>query len=202
MNLYGGIETGGTKFVCAVGSDPDHIIELSQFPTTTPEETIGQAPSFFRRQPRSIQAVGIGSFGPVDLGTGSPTYGRITNTPKVGWQNVDIVGRVQSALKVLVGFDMDVNAAALGEHCWGAARYVDTFVYLTVGTGIGGGGMVQGKLLNGLSHPEISHIRPPHDWQQDPFEGICLYHKDCLEGLASGPAIQARWGARGETPAG
>ncbi len=198
MSLFGGIEAGGTKFVCAVGTGPDDIRAEVRFPTTTPEETIRQAVEFFRQQPEPVVAIGIGSFGPVDPDTGSPTYGWITSTPKPGWQNTDLRGAIANALGVPVAFDTDVNAAALGEYTWGAARGLDTFIYLTVGTGIGGGGMVGGRLLHGMIHPEMGHIRVPHDRAADPFEGICPYHGDCLEGLASGPALERRWGCRGE----
>jgi fructokinase len=198
MDLYGGIEAGGTKFVCAVGTGPDDLRAVDQFPTTGPDETIGRAIQFFRGQSQAVCAVGIGAFGPVDPDPNSPTFGQITTTPKPGWQNVDIAGRVRAALGVPVGFDTDVNAAALGEQRWGAARDLDTFVYLTVGTGIGGGGMVGGRLLHGLMHPEMGHVRIPHDRERDPFPGVCPYHQDCLEGLACGPAIEARWGRQGE----
>jgi fructokinase len=197
--LYGGIEAGGTKFVCAVATGRGDLRARVQFPTTRPDETIGQAIDFFQRQSEPVIAVGIGSFGPVDPNPASPTFGHITTTPKPGWQDVDIAGRVQSALGVPIAFDTDVNAAALGEHRWGAAQDVDTFVYLTVGTGIGGGGMVGGILLHGLMHPEMGHVRIPHDWNRDPFNGTCPFHGDCLEGLAAGPALAARWGQRGET---
>jgi fructokinase len=198
MTLYGGIEAGGTKFVCAVGLGPREVHAQTEFPTTTPQETIARAIAFFEDHPEPIAALGIGSFGPVDPDPRSPTFGTITTTPKPGWRNVDIKGRIQSALHVPVGFDTDVNAAALGEHRWGAAQDVDTFVYITVGTGIGGGAMVAGNLLHGLVHPEMGHIRIPHDHERDPFEGICPFHGDCLEGLATGPAIEARWQRRGE----
>jgi fructokinase len=137
--------------------------------------------------------VGIASFGPVDLRPDSPTFGHITSTPKPGWANVDIVGALRQSLGIPVGFDTDVNAAALAEWHWGAARGLDTFVYLTVGTGIGGGGLAGGRPMHGLVHPEMGHIRIPHDLSADPFAGICPFHGDCLEGLASGPAIKARW---------
>lgn len=202
MPLYGGIEAGGTKFVCAVGSGPDEIRAEVRFPTTTPQETLQQAVEFFQAQEarlgERLTAIGIASFGPVDLIPQSPTYGFITSTPKPGWRNVDIVGYVRRALKVPVGFDTDVNGAALAEGLWGAAQGLDTFIYLTVGTGIGGGGMVGGKLIHGLLHPEMGHLRIPHDRGRDPFEGRCPYHGDCLEGLASGPALEARWGVRPE----
>lgn len=199
MGLYGGIEAGGTKFVCAVGSGPEDLQAEERFPTTTPEETIARAIGFFRAQRSALLAVGIASFGPVDPNSASPTFGHITTTPKPGWAHTDIVGAVRRALGVPVGFDTDVNGAALGEHRWGAAQELDTFIYLTVGTGIGGGGMVNGRLIHGLMHPEMGHVRIPHDLAQDPFPGTCPYHGDCLEGLAAGPAIEQRWGRRGET---
>jgi fructokinase len=192
--LYGGIEAGGTKFVCAIGSGPDEIQDETRFSTTTPEETIGRAIEFFRKRQADLAAVGIASFGPVDPDPGSPTYGYITSTPKPDWADVDFAGPVRQALDLPVGFDTDVNGAALGEHRWGAAQGMDTFLYLTIGTGIGGGGMIGGKLMHGLIHPEMGHILVRHDRATDPFEGICPFHGDCLEGLASGPAIQARWG--------
>jgi len=203
MPVYGGIEAGGTKFVCAVGSEPHDIRAESRFPTTTAEETIERAVAFFREQQGisedRIAAVGIGSFGPVDPNPDSPTYGWITSTPKPGWARTDLAGILGRELDLPIAFDTDVNAAALGEWRWGAARGLDTFIYLTVGTGIGGGGMVNGKLIHGLIHPEMGHVRIPHDWEIDPYAGNCLYHGDCLEGLAAGPAIEERWGQRAET---
>ena len=200
-HYYGGIEAGGTKFVCAVGTGPDDIRAEIRFPTTTPDETIGRATTFFEQQAKEVElaAIGIGSFGPVDPNPASPTFGFITTTPKPGWQDVDFAGAVGRFLNLPVGFDTDVNVAALGEHRWGAAQDLDTFIYLTVGTGIGGGGMIGGKRMHGLIHPEMGHIRLPHDWDADPFPGNCPYHGDCLEGLASGPALQARWGQAAET---
>ena len=194
---YGGIEAGGTKWVCAVGTGPDDLHELVTFPTTTPEETIGRAAEFFASNGR-VAAVGIGSFGPIDLQRGSPTWGRITTTPKPGWAKTDIASALGKALNVPVAVDTDVNAAALGEHRWGAAVALDTFCYITVGTGIGGGGMANGRLMHGLLHPELGHMRIPHDRERDPFDGVCPYHGDCLEGLASGEAIRARWGSAAE----
>lgn len=187
MKLYGGVETGGSKWACAIGAGPDDIRATTTFPTTTPDETIARTVEFFRAA-EPVAAVGIGSFGPVDLRRGA-----VTTTPKPGWAHTDVAGPIGRALGVPVAFDTDVNAAALGEHRWGAARGLDTFVYLTVGTGIGGGGMAGGNLLHGLSHPEFGHVRIPHD-QADPFPGSCPYHGDCWEGLASGTAIAARWG--------
>ncbi len=198
--LYGGIEAGGTKFVCAVGTDPDDL-HIIRFPTTTPAETYGQAIEFFRpfAERGELAAVGIASFGPVDPNPASPTFGYITSTPKPGWGHSNFVGTIKDGLAVPVGFDTDVNVAALGEHRWGAAQGLDNFIYLTIGTGIGGGGLMNGKLMHGLIHPEMGHIRLPHDHAVDPFPGTCPYHGDCLEGLAAGPAIEQRWQARGET---
>lgn len=201
MSLWGGIEAGGTKFVCAVGTGPDDLRAEVRFSTTTPQETLNRAIRFFQEQQgeESLAAVGIASFGPLDPNPDSPTFGYITTTPKPGWAHTDVAGPIRRALGVPVGFDTDVNAAALAEYRWGAARGLDTFIYLTVGTGIGGGGMVNGQLVHGLIHPEMGHIRIPHDWQRDPYAGSCPYHGDCFEGLAAGPALEGRWGRRGET---
>ncbi len=195
--VFGGIEAGGTKFICAVGSGPDDLRSV-RFPTTTPQETLERAIGFLQ-EAGPLEAVGIASFGPLDPDPSSPTFGRITTTPKPGWENTDVVGPIRQALGVPVGFDTDVNGAALAEYRWGAAQGLDTFVYLTVGTGIGGGGMANGQLLHGLLHPEMGHIRLPHDWERDPYPGCCPYHGDCLEGLASGPAIAERWGQPAES---
>ena len=200
--LCGAVEAGGTKFVCMVGTGPGDIRSQTKFPTTTPEATLGQALEFLRvaqREHGTLRAVGVASFGPVDLQPTSPTFGFITSTPKAGWANVDIAGAFREAFGVPVGFDTDVNAAALGEWRWGAARGLDTFLYLTIGTGIGGGGMVNGSLMHGLVHPEMGHVRIPHDLAADPFAGTCPFHGDCLEGLASGPAMNARWLQPAET---
>lgn len=194
--LCGGIEAGGTKFNCAVGSGPRDLV-IKRIPTTTPDETISRVIAFFREQ-KGISAIGIGSFGPLDLDPSSSTYGYITTTPKPGWASTDLAGAVKRAIKVPVGFDTDVNAAAFGEWKWGAARGLENFIYLTVGTGIGGGGMINGKLMHGLVHPEMGHIRIPHDKSADPYPGCCPFHDDCLEGLASGTAIEKRWSQRGE----
>jgi len=191
--IFAGIEAGGTKFNCALGTGPDDLRAETRLATTTPDETIGAVIEFLRAHAR-VDAIGIGSFGPIDLRTGF-----ITTTPKPGWRNTDLAGAIRRALNVPVAFDTDVNAAALGEHAWGAARDLTDFIYVTIGTGIGGGGMVNGKLLHGLVHPEMGHIRLPHDWQADPFPGSCPFHGDCLEGLANGPALEKRWGHRAET---
>lgn len=195
MRLYGGIEAGGTKWVCAVGTCPDDLV-VEEFATAGPDETIERALEFFRSQAQ-LEAIGIGSFGPVDLDRRSQTYGYITTTPKPGWAFTDLAGRVERMLSVPVSFDTDVNAAAWGEHRWGAARGLENFVYLTIGTGIGGGGLINGRLMHGLVHPEMGHLLLPRDAAADPFPGICPYHGDCLEGLASGPAIERRWGVPG-----
>jgi fructokinase len=200
--LCGGIEAGGTKFVCLVGTGPADIVDETRFGTTHPDETIQKAVAFFSPYTRTgeLAAVGIASFGPVDLNPNSPTYGFITSTPKPGWSQVDLRGGIQSALKIPVAFDTDVNAAAFGEQYWTPAnRGLDPFVYMTVGTGIGVGLIVNGQPLHGLVHGEAGHFFIPHDWQKDPFPGICPYHGDCLEGLASGPSMNKRWGQRAET---
>jgi fructokinase len=194
--LFGAVEAGGTKFVCMVGTGPGDMREQIRFPTTTPEASLREMLAFLRAAQERIgklAAVGIASFGPVDLKPESPQFGFITSTPKPGWANVDMAGVVGDALGVPVGFDTDVNAAALGEWRWGACQGLDTFIYLTIGTGIGGGGLINGRLMHGLVHPEMGHIRVPHDLTVDPFAGTCPFHGDCLEGLASGPAMSARW---------
>jgi fructokinase len=193
MTAYGGIEAGGTKWECAIGAGPDDLRATETIPTTTPAQTIGRAVAFFERE-GPVAAIGIACFGPADLDPSSPTWGYITTTPKPGWSHTDVGPEIGRRLAVPVAFDTDVNAAAFAEHRSGAARGLDTFCYITVGTGIGGGAMVGGELLHGLVHPEFGHMRVPHDQDADPFPGACLYHGDCWEGLASGQAIEARWG--------
>lgn len=196
--LFGAIEAGGTKFVCAVGSGPDDIRAQERFDTTLPAETIGRCLEFLQRFD-GLAAVGIAAFGPLDLHASSSTYGFITSTPKAGWRNTDLAGAISRALGLPVGIDTDVNGAALGEWRWGAARELDNFLYLTVGTGIGGGAFVNGRVVHGLLHPEMGHIRVPHDLATDPFAGSCPFHGDCLEGLATGVAMEKRWGQKAET---
>lgn len=200
--LIGGIEAGGTKFVCSVGSGPGDLRAEIRFPTTTPEETLGRAIAFFQEQVAlagPLAAMGVATFGPVDPNPTSPSFGTITSTPKPGWANIDFVGALRAEFDLPIGFDTDVNGAALAESLWGAAQGLDTFIYLTIGTGVGGGAMVNGKLLHGLIHPEMGHMRLHHDWQLDPYAGNCPFHGDCLEGMAAGPAIEKRWGEKGQT---
>jgi fructokinase len=196
--VYGGIEGGGTKFNCIIGTDPDHMLATHTIPTTDPQSTLNAVVRFFRQALQDhkdveLVAVGVGSFGPIDLNPTSATYGYITTTPKSGWQDTDIVGSLKERLGVPVAFDTDVNAAALGEYRWGAAQGSDPSVYITVGTGIGGGIYVNGAPLHGLIHPEMGHLQLPRLGGDD-FSGVCPYHADCLEGLTSGPAIAKRVG--------
>lgn len=198
--IYGGIEGGGTKFVCAIGTAGGEIIAETSFPTTTPPETMSLASEFFKQQQEAhgrLSAIGFGCFGPLDPNPVSPTFGHILPTPKPGWTNANVVGMLEEHFDVPVVFDTDVNAAAFGEWKWGNGRGLSTFIYLTIGTGIGGGAYVEGRLLHGLLHPEMGHIPIPHDLTLDPFEGACPFHGDCFEGLASGVAIEKRWGQRG-----
>jgi fructokinase len=187
------IEAGGTKFICGLGNEHGEVIERISIPTTTPEATMRDVVAFFKG--KDFEAMGIGSFGPVDLNQSSPTYGYITSTPKPFWNQFNLVGETKKQIDVPIGFDTDVNAAALGELQWGAAKGLDSCIYMTVGTGIGVGAIAEGKLLHGMTHPEMGHIvirRHP----DDRYEGKCPYHKDCLEGMASGPAIEKRWGQK------
>jgi fructokinase len=194
MPVWGAIEAGGSKFVCGVGTGPEDFQSI-EIPTTAPAPTIAAVLAWLRTKfGERLAGVGIGSFGPVDIDPASPTWGFITSTPKAEWRNFDFADAVHQALGVPVHFNTDVNAAMLGEARWGAARGIPNCLYLTVGTGIGGGALSSGRLLQGMSHPEMGHIRVPHDLLRDPFPGVCPYHGDCLEGLASGPAIGARWG--------
>jgi fructokinase len=199
--LFGGIEGGGTKFICAVGTGDGETLAETRFPTTSPEQTLARAVDFLKEQSQTLgplAAIGVASFGPLDPRPASGTFGRILLTPKPGWANTDIVGPLRAAFGLPVAFDTDVNGAALGEWRWGAAQGLDSFIYLTIGTGIGGGALVGGQLAHGLLHPEMGHIPLPHDKENDPFESICPFHGDCFEGLASGPAMEARWGEKPE----
>ena len=192
MRYVGALEAGGTKFNCAVVSSDLRIVSEVRIPTTTPEKTLGHVVEFFRASQVQIDALGVSSFGPVDLNRASTTYGYITTTPKLAWRNADLLGPLEQ-FGVPVAFDTDVNGAAYGEYRFGATKDLDTFVYYTIGTGIGGGGMVGGTLMHGLTHPEMGHMMLPHDRVGDPFPGCCPSHGDCFEGLASGPALEQRW---------
>ena len=196
--LLGGIEAGGTKFVCAVGYPPDNILALEQFPTTSPRETLGRTLDFFRSQPQLPDAIGIATFGPADVRPDSESYGFITSTPKTGWSNTDLAGRIARDLQRPVAFDTDVNGAAVGEYLWGAGQGTQNLLYLTIGTGFGGGALVNGQPVQGLVHPEMGHLILPRA-KEDDFRGHCPYHGPCLEGMASGPAIKARWGVPAES---
>jgi fructokinase len=195
----GAIEAGGTKFLCAVGTPEGELLQEIRIPTDAPAETIPRVIDFFRLHADSLAAIGIASFGPVQIDRNSPQYGFITTTPKAAWRHFDLLGTIRRAIPVPAGFDTDVNAAALAEARWGAAKGLRAFLYVTVGTGIGGGALMDGSPLHGMTHAEMGHIRVPHDLSQDPFAGICPFHGDCLEGLASGPAMEARWQAPAST---
>ena len=198
MGFFGGIEAGGTKFVCIVTDENARILAETRFPTTLPEETLRRTVDFFKHwmaeQRLALQGVGIASFGPVDLRVGSETFGTITSTPKPGWKNASVAAVIEKELAIPVFFDTDVNGAALGEGRWGAAQGLSDFLYITIGTGVGGGAICAGKPLHGLVHPEMGHVFLPHDRLADPFDGNCPFHSDCFEGLASGPALKKRWG--------
>lgn len=187
--FYGAIEAGGTKFVCAVSDENLNIIERVSIKTTIPEETIKGVFDFFDKY--ELKAMGIGSFGPIDINKKSKTYGYITTTPKEGWNFYDFLGTVKNRYNIEVVFTTDVNAAAFGELKKGAAIGLESCLYLTIGTGIGGGAIVNGKVLEGYGHPEMGHILLRRH-KEDNYMGKCPYHKDCFEGMASGPAIEER----------
>ncbi len=195
MKLYGALEAGGTKMVCAVGTADGKILERISIPTRTPEETLPEMIAFFKQF--DLSAIGIGCFGPIDLDQNSPTYGYITSTPKLAWQNFPIVDTFRQALQIPVGFDTDVNGSALGERHFGCCQDVDNSIYITIGTGIGVGVIIDGKPLHGMLHPEGGHIfLAPHP--DDPMKvGVCPFHSNCLEGYASGPSVEKRWGKKG-----
>lgn len=193
--IIGSIEAGGTKFVCAAGNEKGEILDRVELPTTTPIETLQRVKAFFAD--KNISAIGVGSFGPIDLNKESKTYGYITDTPKKGWANFNIVGELKKYFNVPISFDTDVNAAVMGEAMWGNGKGLDLCIYITVGTGIGAGALVEGKLLHGNTHPEMGHIiinRHP----QDTYKGKCPFHNNCLEGMASGPALEERYGKKGK----
>lgn len=189
----GALETGGTKMVCAIGDEKGNVYEKVIFETKTPGETVPELIAFFKE--RKIDALGIGCFGPIDLDEESETYGYITSTPKPGWGNYNILGAFKEALSCPVGFDTDVNASVLGEVTFGQAKGKKCVIYLTIGTGIGAGIYIEGKLLHGMLHPEAGHVLIQRR-KEDTYKGKCPYHENCLEGLASGPAMEERWGQK------
>ncbi|MGT2924869.1 fructokinase ScrK [Streptococcus caviae] len=196
--LYGSVEAGGTKFVCAVGDEQFQIVEKVQFPTTTPYETIEKTVDFFKRFEADLASVAIGSFGPIDIDPNSETYGYITSTPKPNWANVDLVGLMSKDFKIPFYFTTDVNSSAYGETI--ARPKAKSLVYYTIGTGIGAGAIQNGEFIGGVGHTEAGHTYlalHPSDAAND-FYGTCPFHKGCLEGLAAGPSLEARTGIRGE----
>ena len=195
--IFGGVEAGGTKFVCAIGRQNGEILSYKEIPTTTPPETLKQVADFFKSG-QQLVSVGVGSFGPVDLDSSSSTYGYITDTSKEGWSNTDIKGILSRALGLSVEIDTDVSCAGMGEYFYGVAKGIDSILYLTIGTGIGGAVLINGRPQRGISHPEMGHMLIPHDFEDDPFKGVCPFHGDCFEGLASGLAIEKRVGRKAE----
>ncbi|WP_019636352.1 fructokinase ScrK [Paenibacillus fonticola] len=195
--LLGSIEAGGTKFVCSVGTSELEVIKRVSYPTTTPSETLALVIDFFQQYAEDLQAIGIGSFGPIDIHPASPTYGYITSTPKLAWKDFDFVGTITEALHVPIAWTTDVNAAAYGEYMKGHGQGLSSIVYYTIGTGVGGGAIQQGQFIEGFSHPEMGHILV-RQHPDDHFEGACPYHQNCLEGLAAGPAIEKRFGVKGQ----
>lgn len=191
--LFGALEAGGTKMVLAIGNENGEILEQVSIPTETPDITIPKIIDYFKG--KEIAALGIGSFGPIDLDKKSETYGYITSTPKLAWANYDLVGNIKKALSIPIGFDTDVNGSALGEATWGSTKGIDSSIYITIGTGIGVGVYQNGGLLHGMLHPEAGHVLLSKH-AEDNFEGVCPYHPNCLEGLASGPSIEKRWGKK------
>jgi fructokinase len=195
--VYGSIEAGGTKFVCAVGDENLSIIKRVNFPTTTPEETMEQVIDFFAGYQADLVSIGVGSFGPIDIHKASPTYGYITSTPKLAWQNFDFVGTLKRFFNIPIAWTTDVNAACYGEFVSGYGKGLSSIVYYTVGTGIGGGAIQNGQFIEGFSHPEMGHMlirRHP----EDSFSGTCPFHHDCLEGMAAGSAVEKRMGVEGK----
>ena len=195
--MYGSIEAGGTKFVCAIGDEEMTIKERVSFPTTTPEETMALVIDFFKKYEDQLVGIGIGSFGPIDIHRDSATYGYITSTPKLAWQNFDFVGTMKQAFPIPIAWTTDVNAAAYGEYVFGKGKGLSSVVYYTIGTGVGGGALQDGRFVEGFSHPEMGHMLVvPHP--DDSFEGSCPFHGNCLEGMAAGPAIEKRLGKKGQ----
>ncbi|WP_042166357.1 ROK family protein [Paenibacillus gorillae] len=190
----GAIEAGGTKFVCGIGNEEGVIEDRVSFPTESPESTMANVIAYC--EGKGVEAIGIGTFGPIDIDKASPTYGHVTTTPKPGWSGFDFLGTMKRNFDVPFGWDTDVNAAAFGEATWGAAKGLDSCVYYTVGTGVGVGVYSEGKLVHGLVHPEGGHVLTRRHADDD-YEGFCPYHGDCLEGMAAGPALEKRWKVKG-----
>ncbi|NLK27183.1 MAG: ROK family protein [Clostridiales bacterium] len=188
--LFGALEAGGTKMVMAIGNENGEILDRVSIPTETPDITVPRIIDYFKG--KNIEALGIGSFGPVDLDRQSETYGYITSTPKLAWANYDILGNIKKELQIPIGFDTDVNAAALGEATWGSIKGLSSGIYITIGTGVGVGVYMDGRLLHGMLHPEAGHVLLSKH-PEDDFEGVCPYHPNCMEALASGPSLEKRW---------
>ena len=194
MAIMAAVEAGGTRFNCGLGDENGNIIDQVSIPTTTPEETMKKVIEYFKD--KKFDVMGVGSFGPIDPIKGSKTYGHITKTPKAYWSDYNLIGELKKHFDVPMEFDTDVNGAALAEAWWGAGKGFKNVMYITVGTGIGAGATVDGKMLQGLTHPEMGHISVKRH-PEDTFEGTCSFHGDCLEGMAAGPAIEKRWGKKG-----
>lgn len=197
--LLGSIEAGGTKFVCAVGNQDYQILDSAVFPTTTPGETIGQCLDWFDQYKDDLRAIGVASFGPIEIRQNSPKYGFITNTPKKGWQDTDFVGPLKEHFDLPIAWTTDVNGSAYGEFVLATLfnQRVNSLIYYTIGTGVGAGEVIDGHFVGELGHPEVGHIRLKRHPDDLDFKGICPYHGDCLEGLVSGPTFQARLGKSG-----
>ena len=193
MKRYGALEAGGTKMVFAIGLADGTIVEQTSIPTTTPEETVELIAAYF--SDKEITSLGVATFGPVDVKKGSPTYGYILNTPKLAWQNFDLLSALKARIPVPMEIDTDVNGSCLGELTFGCAKGLDSVIYITIGTGVGVGIAINGQLVHGMLHPEAGHILLSKH-PDDPYPGKCPFHSNCMEGLCSGPAIEERWGEK------
>ncbi|MCH4171286.1 MAG: ROK family protein [Lactobacillus sp.] len=199
--LIGSIEAGGTKFVCAVGNEDYQVQDKISFPTTTPDETLAKTRDYFKQF--QLDALGVASFGPIEIRKSSPKYGYVTNTPKAGWRDTNFIGQLKRTINVPMAWTTDVNGSAYGEYVMAnlANEKLDSLVYYTIGTGVGAGAVIDGNFLGSAGHPEMGHTfvkRHPDDLA---FKGVCPFHGDCLEGLVSGPTFEARLGQKGETVA-
>lgn len=203
LPLIAAIEAGGTKFVCGIGTGPHDMRDVVRIPTTTPQDTLGAVTRYLstaKSKHGPFSAIGVGSFGPIDLDPKSETFGYITSTPKPGWQFTKIVPMLSERYNVPVAWDTDVNAAAMAEFLWGAGQETDPLIYITVGTGVGGGVLINGQLLHGLLHPEIGHllVPPPRNSTAIQQACHCPFHKSCVEGYVSGSALATRWGVKAD----